>query len=292
LQTHIVTDSSAHFAHPQLTSQYPVTVVPNVLHIAGEDYREGVDLTAEQALELIAHQITPPTITPPSVDDYVAVYTHLAHFNDAIVSIHTSRDISDSWKNARAAAQQLEDHVKIAVIDSRTIDAAQGMVVRAATRIIEETDDMDDIIKAVRGATERVYCIYYVESLDYLMRNNLMAPSHALLSAVHKTMPLITVEDGLILAMEKIRTRSQAIDRLVDFAIEFVDLEDALILHHRMHMSEQTRALSDRLSSEFPSKHFPHTVYSPSLAALIGADATGLVILEEAWDDDDMDKTD
>jgi len=164
------------------------------------------------------------------------------------------------------------------------------MVVRAAVRIIEQLDaHIDTIVQAVRGATERAYAVYYVETLDYLMRNNIMSTSHAILATMHDTLPLLTVEDGLLLTMEKVRTRAQAVDRLVDFAIEFVDLEDALILHHRTYMSEQTRALQERLSGEFEGRHFHQAVYSPSLAALIGVDATGLVVLEKGWED--MDKT-
>jgi len=94
LRIHIVTDSHAHFAHPQLLSQLPVTVVPNTLHIAGNTYREGIDLGSEQALELISHQVTPPKVVAPSVEDYVAVYTQLTPQHDAIISIHASRDVS------------------------------------------------------------------------------------------------------------------------------------------------------------------------------------------------------
>lgn len=286
MQTHIVTDSYAHFAHPHLIGQYPVTVVPNTLHIAGATYREGVDLTSEEALELIAHQVTPPKVVPPSVDEYVAVYTALARDNDAILSVHASRQLSASWANAMAAAEQLRGTLPVAVIDSRTLDAAQGMVVRAAVRVIAHENDMDEIVRQVRGATERVYAVYYVETMTYLMRNGIMSPSHAILGTIHETLPLLTVENGLIQTMEKVRTRSQAVERLVDFAIEFVDLEDVLILNHRTYMNEQTRALQERLMMEFEGKHFPYAVYGPSLASLIGADGTGLVILEAPFAED------
>ncbi|MEO0561099.1 MAG: DegV family protein [Chloroflexota bacterium] len=285
MRIHIVTDSNAHFAHPQLMAQYPVTVVPNTLHIAGQAYREGVDITTEQALELIAHQMTPPQVDPPSVEDYLAVYTHLAGANDAVISIHASRVISKSWYNARVAAEQMQGALQMTVIDSRTLDAAQGLVVRAAARVIEATNDLDEVIRVVRAATERAYAIYYVEDVEYIMRNGLMSPSHAILSKLHETYPLLTVEDGALLTIEKVRTRGQAVDRLVDFAIEFVDLEDALILYHRAYMSEQTRTLQNRLTTEFEDRHFPHALYGPALASLIGTEATGLVILESAWDE-------
>jgi hypothetical protein len=86
-----------------------------------------------------------------------------------------------------------------------------------------------------------------------------------------------------------VKTRLQAVDRLVEFVVEFSDIEDVLILQHKSYITEQTRMVQDRLAVDFPGQYFPHTLYNPSLAGLIGVDATGIVVLEseiEELDDD------
>ncbi len=285
MRVHVVTDSSAHFVHAQVPAQYPLTVVPNRLTIGGEQYLEGNDLTAEQALELIAHQPTPPQIVPPTMDEFASVYTRLAYHNDAIISIHASRRLSDSWQHAHEAAAQVAGYIKVYVIDSMTLDAAQGLLVRAALRAVEDLDDdpvtLEAAVEQVRGAAERAYAVYYPETPDYLMRNQLLTPSHAILNRIQGTMPLLSVESGELVVMEKIRYRGQGVDRLVEFATEFEALEDALILQPRPYANEQTDSLQEQLSDAFPDQHFPHTVYGASLASIIGADATGLAILEK-----------
>ncbi|MEL6148550.1 MAG: DegV family protein [Chloroflexota bacterium] len=286
MRIHIVTDSGAHFAHPQIATQYPMTTVPNTLVIGGQPYREGVDLSTEKLLNLIGKESKPPHVEPPSVDEYAAAYTRLAYHHDAIISIHMSRELSDSWKNAQAAAKQLEGHVQIHVIDSMMLDGAQGMVVRAAVRAIEKYDDIETIVRVVRGAADRAYAVYYVETPDFIARQGILSRSHAVLSAMTGTIPVVSIEGGIIVPIEKVRTRSQAIDRLVEFVIEFEDIEDALILQPGTFMSEHTRNLQDRLSNEFPGRHFPHAVYSATLATFLGTDATGLVVLESELDDE------
>lgn len=287
MNIHIVTDSSAHFSNPHWAGQYPVTIVPNRIVIAGETYREGVDLSADEALEMLQHQVTPPRVIPPSVDDYVAVYTRLAHHYDGVVSVHVSRGLSDSWQHAREAAQQLDGHIDIAVIDSGTLDAGQGLVVRAAMRAVEKRmfDNFDTLVQYVRGLTERVYAVYYTNSPLYLMRNKIMSPSHAVMSALHHVMPLVTIESGELVTMEKARNHTQVIDRLIEFVVEFEHIEDALIVQSRSFAGEQTRSLQERLALEFKEQHFPFSLYGAFLAAWIGTDAAGLVILERAWDD-------
>ena len=154
------------------------------------------------------------------------------------------------------------------------------MLVRAAVTAIQHEETVDDVVKAVRGAVDRIYSAYYVETTGYLLHNKIMSASHAILGSLLGIKPFLTIEDGHLMLIEKVRTRAQAVERLVEFVAEFTDLEDVVILQHKAHMSEQTRMLQDRLALEFAGRHFPYTVYGASLAALIGADATGIVILE------------
>ncbi len=285
----IVTDSCAHFANPHFLQQRPITVVPNRITIAGRTYREGVDLSAEDAFRLMAHQPYAPRIQAPTEAEYLAVYTRLLRNCDGIISIHASREMFPGWQRAQAAATQLAGHAQIAVIDSQTISTAQAMLVRVAMQVFEDGGNVDDAERAVRGALEHVYSVYYCESMDFLMQNKIMPPSQTILGAMLSLKPCLTIEDGRLKAMEKVRTRIQAIERLVEFVVEFTELEDAVILQHKPYMSEQTRMLQDRLAIEFPGRHFPYAAYGPSLAALIGTDATGLVVLETELEEDEDD---
>jgi DegV family protein with EDD domain len=282
MNVQIVTDSCAHVLTPHFWEQQSITVVPNRITIAGKAYRELLDLTAEDALRLLATEPFAPIVTPPSTADYLDTYTRLSRSCDAIISIHASRE-------AMTAARQLAGHCQIAVIDSRSLDAGQGMLVKAATRAIRADGTFDEMVKTVRGAVERLYAVYYVESVGYLQQNKLLSGSHTILGAMLGIKPLLGLEDGRPGTIEKVKTRGQAIDRLVEFIAEFADFEEILILQNRPHLTEITRAVQDRLASDFPDQHFPYGVYGASMAALIGTEASGVVILEKALEMDDID---
>ncbi len=276
----IVTDSCAHFANAHLASQYGITVVPNKITIGSRTYREGVDLSPEEAFKLMAHETRAPVIEPPSAADYLDVFTRLARTADAIISIHVSREILPSFQRGKQAAQQLAGYNKIMLIDSQSLTAGQAMLVRAAAKAVEQNDTLDEIVRVIRGAIERIYAVFYTESMNYIVQNKIIPPSQTILGAMLGIKPFLTIEEGRLKPMEKVRTRIQAVERLVEFAVEFTDIEDAVILQHKPYMSEQTRMLQDRLAVEFPGRHFPYMLYGPSLAALIGTDASGLVVLE------------
>lgn len=288
---HIVTDSCAHFGDPHFIHEQLLTVVPNKLTIGGKSYRENIDLSPEEALHLIGKQSQPVTITAPTTSEYAEIYSRLARDYEVILSLHASREIFSSWQNAHLAAQQMIGGCEVIVIDSRSLCAAQGMLVKTAVQVAQEALPVETMVNTVRSAIDRLYAIYFVESMDTLQHHEIIAPSHVILGAMLGVKPFLTIEEGQLKPIEKVRTRAQAVERLVEFAVEFIEIEDALILQNRATITEQTRTLQERLAVEFPNYTFPFSVYGASMGSLIGAEASGIVILEREMEkvDDDYD---
>ncbi|MFW5691207.1 MAG: DegV family protein [Chloroflexota bacterium] len=295
-QVHVVTDSGANFVTPYFAQDKPLTVVPNRIEIGGQVFREGVDITAEDALRRISRQSTAPKLTSPGVVEFDTAYRSILTRADAVLVLTTSRELTGAFHNAQTAAQQLGSS-RVSVVDSQSIDVGLGMLVKLALEAARTQDDLDEIVRVVRGGIERVYTVYYTETLGFLRQNELLGASHAVLGEMLGIKPFLALDNGRILPIEKVRTRAQAIERLLEFVIEFTDIKDAAVVQSRAGMTEQARMLQDRLSLEFPRHVFPTVVYNASLAALIGADATGIVVLEEEFesiedyfeDDDDED---
>lgn len=283
---HVVIDSGACFGNPRLVQQYAHTVMPYTIEVGGVRYQEGRDLSAEDAMRMVRKQRRPITVTAPSVADFAALYSRLSTHYEGIISIHTSRDLTKSWANARQAALQVRESANVAVINSQTICGGQGMLLRVAGEAIARGLAFDDVVQKVRGAVERTYSMYSVDSLETLRQTGLLSPSRSILGAYLDIRALVSVEAGRLSVTEKVRSRGQAIDRLVEFITEFEELEDALILQNKTGITEQARMLQDRLSQEFPDRHFPYTMYQPSLAAFVGTDATGVVVLERDPEED------
>ncbi len=286
---HIVTDSGATFSNPRLLKHYPVTILPNKIEIEGNRFQENVDLEGEHAFDLLGKLKATPTVVPPSENDFAELYARLSHFYDAIISIHPSRDLSLSWHNGRLAAQQVGNDCEIAVIDSQSLCAGQGMLVRVAARAANDKLEAEEAIQAVRTAVNRIYSVYCVHNLDYLRHNQIMKPSHTILCTHMGIKPFVSLEGGKIIVIEKVRNRTQAIDRLVEFLVEFNELDDAVMLQHQKQISDETRIMQDRLSLEFPGQHFPFTMYSTTMATWLGPTAIGVAVLEKESDDLDYD---
>lgn len=282
IDLHIITDSSASL--PTLYTDSRITVVPNRIMLAGKTYREGIDIAHEDVLRAMSRTKATLKVTPPSESDYIKAYAQATRGSTAVLSIHTSREMTQNWYNARKAAQPLMANAHLAVIDSRTICAAQGLLVETALSLAQELTSFDELVRRVRGAVDRLYSIYYSESLDSLVQSNVLSASHSILGSMLGIKPFLAVENGIIQPIEKVRTRAQAIDRIVEFSIEFDNIERAVIVHSKAALSETVRLLHERLKTEFAGRDFPISVYTPTLAAMIGPDAHGFTILEREDD--------
>lgn len=285
---HIITDSSTQFTDPRITEKYPITVVPNQIWVGGTCYREGVDLSAEEAMRLARHEQSTLQVQAPSMEDFAAVYRRLAASHKGILSVHPSRNFYPSYENARQAATQVAGHCKVAVVDTKSISVGQGMLIASAARTAAQTHDLDEVVQHLRSAVDRLYTIFYTEAVNPLFGGEIFSQSHLVLGAFMRIKPFFVIEDGLLTPMEKSRTRHQAVERLVDFVVEFTEIEDVAILHSRTSTTSADRNLQDQLSTAIGGLHFPQLVYNPSLAALIGMDATGIMLLESEILEDDF----
>ncbi len=283
---HIVTDSGARFSNPRLMRHFPVTILPNTIVIGDRRIREEADMDAEAAFALIAQLAQPPIVRPPSEREYAEAFLRHAPHCDAIISVHPSRRLSQSWQNGRLAAQAVSSDCEIAVVDSQSLCAGQGMLIRVAAKAAESAADVETAIHLVRQAVDQIYSVYCVRDTKFLRAHGIMSASHAILSTKLGVMPFVSLEGGEIIVIEKVQSTSQTIERLVEFMTEFNALEDALVLQDQRHITEQTRLMHEVLALDFPGQHFPFSMYSLSMACYLGASASGMAVLEKADEDD------
>lgn len=284
----IVTDSSAQFVNPDIVRRYGVQVVPLIIQVGSQSLRDGIDLDTDTFFRLMSSGNTAVNLAAPPVEEFTEVYTRLNKETDQILSLHISRRMSQTWDNARAATRSLLGRCEIFVLDSMTTSVGLAMLVEAAAKAAEDGASLEDVVRIIRGLLPRVYSVFYVDTLDYLRNNGLLSEAQSILGTMLNIKPFLTIEDGELIPMEKVRTQAQAIDKLVEFVTEFSSVDDLVILQNTPYPTEPTRQLQDRLAAEFPGQQFPLIMYGATLASMIGVDGMGVVVFEGADDEGDL----
>ena len=276
----IVTDSSAHFFDPDFPTRHNVTVLPLNIEFGAQSQPDTPDLSAEQLFQRVAAGAPVPTAQAPSARQFAAVYEDICRTNDTILSIHLSSKLSRTVANARLGAEEVLGRCKIHVIDSLSTSIGLGLLVEAAALAAERGDSQDDIVRIVRGMIPRLYAVYFIETMEYLAKASRIGKAQAVLGSMLGIKPFLTLEDGDIVPMEKVRTRQQAVEKLVEFVVEFSNIEHLAILQNSITHSDDTRLLLERLAVEFPGRTWPVLTYGPALATFLGPNAMGVVVHE------------
>jgi DegV family protein with EDD domain len=209
-------------------------------------------------------------------------YRQLNQETDEILVVASSRKLSRVYDVGLIESQGFLGRCRIMVVDSMTTSWGLGLVVEAATRAANQGKNLDEIVRLVRGVLPHIYAILSIERMDYLERGGRVGAAQALLGAMLRIKPLLIVEDGDIIALEKVRTRTAVMEKLVDFVAEFAVVEKAVILRSPLGIGieEMESELRQQLHDVLPGIEFPGIVYDPVLASQVGPEGLGVMVYE------------
>ncbi|MFQ6015545.1 MAG: DegV family protein [Anaerolineae bacterium] len=273
----VVTDSTADLP-PEIASQLDISVVPQRVKLGNRSLRDGLDLTAGEFFRRQQKKPTPFSTLPPSPRAFREVYSELSKVTDQILSIHISSKLSNTQEIAVQASQPFLGRTSIAVVDSLSISRGLGMLAIAAAKAAQKGRSLDDIVKLVRAMIPHIYIVFFVETLDYLERGGRIEKAQALLGSMLKIKPLLIVEEGEIVPLEKVRTRTRAIEKLYEFVVEFSRIEQMAIIHSDKR--PEVQELIQQIHMTYPEQEVDVSTYGPVLASHVGLDAMGVVVRE------------
>ncbi len=273
----VVTDSTAELS-PDTAEELGITVIPLNIHLGSERFRDGVDIDDEEFFRRLKSSDSLPFTTPPPLELFEDMYRSVGSETDDMISIHISAKLSRTVQLAKEAATSLIGQRRIAVVDSLTTSLALRLLVLSANAVSNQGASLEEVVRVVRAMIPHVYLVFFVENLEYLERGERIGKAEALLGTMLSIKPLLIIEDGEILPLEKVRTRSGGMDKLYEFVTEFPHLEKIAILRGANVMSPTD--LLDRLRAAYPDKDIDVITYGPVLATHLGPEAIGVFVYE------------
>ena len=273
----ILTDSTADLP-PDVIERLGITVLPITIHLGQKNLRDGIDTTAEDFSARLLRASALPTTSAPTLRQFEETFAELTKQGGEVVAIHVSSKLSQTFRTAQRAAAPLLGRSKIVVIDSQLITVGLGMLVTAAAQAAADGASLDEVVKLVRGMIPRIYIGFFVETLEYLERGGRIGKAQAMLGTMLNIKPLLILEEGEIVALEKVRTRAKAIEKLVEFISEFTRIERMVILHSTT--PEDVNLLIEQINLVLPNMNIKVEQYGPVTATHLGPNALGVVVYE------------
>lgn len=239
----IVTDSTAYL--PVSTVKLlGIKVVPLMVQWNGKSYFEADPNATDVITALRNGELA--TTSRPSPAAFTLCYQELAA-NGAteIVSLHISSSMSGTSDAARIAAK--DSPVPVHVVDSRTVGMALGFGVIAAAQAAQEGLDLQTVLQRAKLRMDATSIFFSVANLENLRRSGRISRGASILATALAIRPILTVSDGAVVALQRVRTAAKAMARLEEMAVAATAGRAVDIAVHHLGANAQAEALVSRL---------------------------------------------
>lgn len=216
----VVTDSTSYIPK-ELRENYPITVVPQVVIWEGQSYEDDVTITPEQFYRRLRTAKVMPSTSQASVVNMHKAFSSLIEQGYDVLGIFLSAKLSGTFQSAVLGRDQLiSGKEKVDYIDSNTTAMAMGFMVLTVARAAMDGASLADCKALAEKARQHVGVYLTVETLEFLHRGGRIGGAQRFLGTALNLKPILAVEDGRVEAVERVRTRGKALERLVELVVE------------------------------------------------------------------------
>ena len=216
----VITDSSA-FLQAETLRKEDLFVLDIPVNIDGQEYVEGVNLTAQEFYEKMASASELPKTSQPSIAKLDEILSSLkAKGYTHALGLFLSSGISGFYQNIQYMKDEYEG-VTIAFPDTRITSAPLGYMVESVLKCAEQGDGFESILDKVTEQIENTSAFIMVDDLDHLVKGGRLSNGAAILGNLLSIKPILYFNDqGVIEVYEKVRTEKKATKRLVEIVKE------------------------------------------------------------------------
>ncbi|MBN1875576.1 MAG: DegV family protein [Anaerolineae bacterium] len=276
----IVTDTDSSLP-AAVAAQYGIQQVPINIHFGQETFQASVDINDTEAFARIDRDGKLPTTSAPTPGQFARAYQ--AAFDAGAISILcfcVSSEISGTYNAALTACELLPDR-DITVADSRTLSLGQGYMAIAAAEAVHRGASKEEAIAAAESLRERTHVYAALATLKYLAMSGRVGHLAAGMANLLNIKPILTVRNGKLDMLEKVRTQHKAWDRVVELTVESLGghpIERMSIIH--VNALDKAREFEVRLREHLS---YPDDIitaeFTPGLSIHSGTGIVGVVVV-------------
>ena len=246
----IITDSTNNLSD-ELIRKHDVRIAPIAIQFNEETYEEGINIDRSLFYSKIEEMGIIPTSSQPSPAAFAKYYEELHAQGHQMIVITVTAKHSGTYDSA-IMAKDLVPEADVTVFDSAMISLGTGWMVVEAARAAEAGQPMSAIVSRLESIRSQAKLFFTPATLKYLQMSGRVGRLQGALGSLLNVKPIISLVDGALEAGESVRTRSKALDRIIELLGEAFppDLPlRAAVIHARA--PEDGMWLKNQLESRF-----------------------------------------
>ncbi|NYE04707.1 DegV family protein with EDD domain [Bacillus niacini] len=240
VKTAWVTDSTS-FLDEELRNHPDLYTIPLTILLDGEEFADGIDLTAAELFARLKEVKAPPKTSQPSVGVFQELYKKLSQNYDQIVAVLLSGKLSGTVSSSEQAAKLVDIPVK--TFDSHILTAPMTALLKKGMELMDAGNSVESVMDHLESLKKTNETYVLIGSLEQLHRSGRMSGLQFFLGSMLNVKPIISIEEGALNTKEKVRSDKKAKDRILDYfksSYEKNKFKEVYLLYglHQEHANE------------------------------------------------------
>jgi DegV family protein with EDD domain len=251
-------------------NQDNIEFFPLKVHIDGQDYEDLLNIEPKTVFDKIREGYMPKT-SQVSPESFLKKFTELAEKDEKGIYVAFSSQLSGTYQTAVMIHDQVkEDYpgLDLTIIDSKCASLGYGLIVKNALKTLQEGGTRQEIIDSITYHAEHMEHLFTVEDLDYLAKGGRVSKASAFLGGLLNIKPLLHVEDGKLVPIEKLRGKKKLLKRM----LELMEVRGSNLSGQTIAISHgDDEQLAFEMKKMIEEKFSPKDVYINIIGCAIGS---------------------
>ncbi len=199
----IITDSTADIGDV-LANRYDVDIIPLMVHLGEDEYRDGVDIKTKDVFNYVSKTKQLPKTAAASVMDIKNMFQKWIDMDYDVIYTGIGSKLSATYMSATLAVESLpKDHIHL--VDSLNLSTGIGLLVAKAGDMMLAGCNADEIAKEMEYRVQKVRAGFIVDTVEYLYMGGRCSSLENFMAGMLKLRPRLAVKDGIIISDKKYR---------------------------------------------------------------------------------------
>jgi DegV family protein with EDD domain len=269
VQVRILADSACDLPK-SFYDQNNVILIPLKVQLGNEEYEDVKTIDPKTVYDAIRRGILTKT-SQPSPQLFEEIFTNMAENNEDGIYIAFSSELSGTYSSAVMILNQVKEkypNFNLTIVDTKCASLGFGLVVMEAAKLAAGNASKEEILQDVYFRSGHMEHLFTVEDLDYLAKGGRLSKASAFLGGLLNIKPVLNMEDGKLVPLEKLRGKKKVLQRLLELMKERGDN-----IHNQVvgisHSDNEQTALEVKAMIE--ETFHPKEVHITSIGSAIGA---------------------
>jgi DegV family protein with EDD domain len=203
-------------------NEYDIEMIPLTVHLDDKEYRDAIDIDPKTVYDAMREGAMTKT-SQVSPQTFKSVFTSYAKEKQPFVYLSFSSELSGTYQTAKMMEQEVKEEfpdAEFQVIDTKCASIGYGLVILHAAKLAKDGASLEEIAASGANHARNMEHIFTVDDLEYLKRGGRVSKTAAFVGSLLKIKPLLHVDEGKLIPLEKIRGSKKVLSRMLELMEE------------------------------------------------------------------------